>query len=247
MLKVDGYELAAHIASEVDAPANSRQGLVLCHGFPAQRSLSIAFGETYPELADRLASDTGWSVLTFDFRGTGSSEGDFSLSGWLADLHGAIELLRTQPEVNGVWLAGFGTGGSLAIVAAAEDSEVYGVAAFGSPAHFDDWAADPERCLERARESGAVKTKDFPSDFKAWARDFSEIRAEDVVGKIPPRPVMLIHGSSDEVVMPEEVRLLADLTDAEAEVRIISGGAHDLRHDPRAIALLSGWMDRHRG
>ena len=40
-------------------------------------------GQTYPELAERLAADTGWVVLAFNFRGTGASEGNFSLAGWL--------------------------------------------------------------------------------------------------------------------------------------------------------------------
>ena len=56
-------------------------GLVLCHGFPAGPGGAATSGQTYPQLADRLSADTGWAVLTFNFRGTGASEGDFSLAG----------------------------------------------------------------------------------------------------------------------------------------------------------------------
>ena len=31
-----------------------------------------------------------------------------------------------------------------------------------------------------------------------------------------------------------------------ADLRIVPGGAHHLRHDPRAIAVLLGWLDRQR-
>ena len=31
-----------------------------------------------------------------------------------------------------------------------------------------------------------------------------------------------------------------------ADIRIIEGGAHQLRHDPRAVAVLLGWLDRQR-
>jgi putative redox protein len=31
-----------------------------------------------------------------------------------------------------------------------------------------------------------------------------------------------------------------------AELRIVPGAAHDLRHDPRAVAVLLGWLDRQR-
>ncbi len=62
----------------------------------------------------------------------------------------------------GVWVAGFGTGGSLAIVAGAEDAGVRGVAALGAPADFDDWASHPRRLLEHSREVGLIRSKGFP-------------------------------------------------------------------------------------
>jgi putative redox protein len=31
-----------------------------------------------------------------------------------------------------------------------------------------------------------------------------------------------------------------------AELRLLSGAGHRLRHDPRAIAILLGWLDRQR-
>ena len=32
-----------------------------------------------------MARDAGWAALTFTFRGTGTSEGDFSIDGWRAE------------------------------------------------------------------------------------------------------------------------------------------------------------------
>jgi putative redox protein len=31
-----------------------------------------------------------------------------------------------------------------------------------------------------------------------------------------------------------------------ADLRMIAGAGHHLRHDPRAIAILLGWLDRQR-
>ena len=56
---------------------------MLCHGFPAGPGGARTSGQTYPEFAERLAAETGWTVLTFNFRGTGESGGEFSLAGWL--------------------------------------------------------------------------------------------------------------------------------------------------------------------
>jgi hypothetical protein len=37
---------------------------------------------------------------------------------------------------------------------------------------------------------------------------------------------------------------LADAADGEVELRILAAAGHRLRHDPRAIAVLLGWLDR---
>jgi hypothetical protein len=37
--------------------------------------------------------------------------------------------------------------------------------------------------------------------------------------------------------------VLAD-AHGDAELRIISGAGHELRHDPRAVAVLLGWLAR---
>ncbi|HET9771366.1 MAG TPA: CocE/NonD family hydrolase, partial [Acidimicrobiia bacterium] len=80
----DGLRLASHLSRP---PGFARvPGLVMCHGFPTGPRGGDSSASTYPELAERLARETGWAVLTFNFRGTGASEGDFSIDGWLSDL-----------------------------------------------------------------------------------------------------------------------------------------------------------------
>lgn len=225
------------------APAVRRRGLVLAHGFPTGPRWAETSGRTYPDFADRLAADTGWTVLVFNFRGTGGSDGDFSMSGWLDDLHAAIAYLRGQEGIDGVWLAGFRTGGALAVCAAADDPLVRGVATFGAPADFDDWAADPRRFLQTTRDLGVIRTPGYPDDVSAWAQELKEIRAIGCADRIAPRPLMIVHGSIDDVVPLSDARALADASDA-SELRIISGAGHRLRHDPRAVAVLLGWLDR---
>jgi putative redox protein len=89
-----------------------------------------------------------------------------------------------------------------------------------------------------------IRDKDFPADLDAWARELREVRPLSLIGKVPPRPVLLIHGANDEVVPILDARALADAADGEVELRVLAGAGHRLRHDPRAIALLIGWLDR---
>jgi hypothetical protein len=40
---------------------------------------------------------------------------------------------------------------------------------------------------------------------------------------------------------------LADAAEGYAELRVVAMAGSRLRHDPRAIALLLGWLQRHEG
>ena len=219
---------------------------MLCHGFPSDPPLPDTPNRGYQQLADRLAADTGWVVLTFSFRGTSESTGNFSLGGWLADLKVATDTLLMTPGVDGVWLCGFAAGGALALCAAGEDPRVRGVAAFSAQADFADRASDARRFVAQARSVGVISDPSFPPDLDAWARELREIKPLNLVAKIPPRPVLLVHGANDEVVSVLDARALADAAFAQVELRVLPGAGHRLRNDPRAIALLIVWLDRQR-
>jgi putative redox protein len=109
-----------------------------------------------------------------------------------------------------VWLAGFGTGGALALCAAAADPEVRGVATLGAPADFDDWASHPKRLLEHAREVGIIKDPSFPPDVEAWTRELRDLRAVACAPRVAPRPLLVIHGSDDDLVPVFDARVLVD-------------------------------------
>ena len=241
----DDVTLSAYLARPAPSAAGrNRHGLVLCHGFPAEFNDATMTSRGYNELADRLAADTGWVVLTFSFRGIAQSSGNFSLGGWLTDLKAAVETLIGTRSVDGVWLCGFAAGGGLALCAAGEDQRVKGVATFAAPADFGERAADARRFVAQARAVGVIRDPNFPTDLESWARELREIRPLSLIGKIPPRPILLVHGANDEVVPVIDSRALADAARGEVELRVLPGAAHRLRHDPRAIAILIGWLDR---
>ena len=244
----DGPALEGYLARPPHGSADrgAPHGLILCHGFPAEPQGAAAAAESYPELADRLAAEAGWAVLVFRFRGAAGSEGDFSLGGWLTDVRRAVEHMLAVGGVDGVWLAGFSTGGTLALCAAGEDERVRGVAAFAAPAEFSEWGDDPAGFLEHARAVGVVRTPGFPESFEDWSRELREIRPVGLISKVPPRPVLLVHGTEDDTVPVMDARALADAADGQVDLRVITGAGHRLRHDPRAVAVLLGWLESQR-
>jgi putative redox protein len=217
---------------------------VLCHGYPTTASAERA-ADTLPELAERIATEMGWAALAFAFRGCGASGGQFSIAGWLEDVLAAVGYVADAADPSGIWVVGFGTGGALAICGGARDERVRGVAAVGTPGDFDDWESHPRRLLEHCRDVGLITDPAYPPSLDAWARELRSIRGVACVRGLAPRPLLVIHGSEDEVVPSFDARVLAD-AHGSAELRFINGAGHALRHDPRAVAVLLGWLDRQR-
>lgn len=236
--------LAAHWAR----PSGGRRvpGIVLSHGFPQPPRGRIASGLTFPGLADRIAEEVGWQVLTFNFRGTGGSDGDFSISGWMDDLRCAIDEVASRPEVTEVWLIGAGLGGSLSICCAAEDERVRGVATLAAHSNLNDWLRDPARFLAHARRMGVFRSPDAPSDAANWTREMKEFAPLASAAKLAGRPFLVLHGSDDTLVAPTDAIELAE-AHGSADIRFVFHAGHRLRHDPRAVATLLGWLDRQGG
>lgn len=241
-----GNLLAAHLVRPpMRADVTNVPAVILAHGYPSDVNAAAVAASALPELADRIATEMGWIAMALAFRGCGESEGSFSLRGWLDDLVAAVDHLSANEPISGVWLAGFGTGGALSICAAATRGEVRGVAALGAPADFDDWASHPRRLLEHARDVGMIKEATFPTNVDEWSRELRDHRAVECAPRLRPRPLLIVHGSDDDLVPVFDARVLVD-AHGDAELRIVSGAGHRLRHDPRAVAVLLGWLDRQR-
>lgn len=239
-------DIAGHLARPPAAPGTLVPGVVICHGFPTVRHGAALAARSFPELADRIATEMGWAVLVFTLRGCGASGGDFSLQGWLDDLLAATRWTLALDQVRDVYVAGFGTGGALSICAAAHEERIRGVAALGAPADFDDWASQPRRLVQHSRDVGIIRAASgFPPSLDAWAREFKDLRAVACAPEVAGRPLLLVHGSDDDLVPVFDARVLAD-AHGQGDLRIIEGAGHELRHDPRAVAVLLGWLDRQR-
>lgn len=241
------FTLASHYkeppgsgAREPDLP-----GLVLCHGFPIGPIDARRSAGTFPQLIDRVAIEVGIPALTFTFRGCGASEGDFSLQGWIDDLRAAIDHLISMSGVSRVVLVGTNTGGSIAICVGANDPRVAAAGLLSPRADFDDWADHPRRFLDHARDIGAVRTPGFPSSMDDWSRAFRRFRPTAAARRFAPRPLLVMHGEDDESVPTSDARQLAQ-AHGSAELSLLAGAGHRLRHDPRAVAILLGWLDRVR-
>lgn len=239
-----GVELEGEMVRSSTADRRRSVSVVFLHGFPSADVWADKIGADMGELCRRIfAEDQIWNALTIRFRGCGESTGEFSLARWVDDASAAIRFLKSETKPDGLWVCGFGTGGAVGLVAAADDPDVTGVAVAGSPADFDDWAAAPDRLLRHAREVGVINNSSFPPNLDRWRAELGEVQAVEAAERLNPRPLLVLHGSEDEAVPHFDARLVADAHGG-ADLRFIHGGGHQLRHDPRAIAVLLGWLNR---
>ncbi|MCH1488870.1 MAG: lysophospholipase [Ilumatobacteraceae bacterium] len=236
--------LACHLTLPSNVDDNT-PGLILCHGFPIGPLDARRSAGTFPELIDRLAHEVDYVAMAFTFRGCGASTGDFSLQGWMDDLRNAVDHMVRTTGVRRVVLIGTNTGGSLVICEAADDPRVRAAALLSPRADFDDWAEHPRRFLEHARQIGAIRTPGFPSSLDEWSRAFRRFRPSVAARRFAPRPLLVLHGDEDPSVPVSDARQLAQ-SHGNAELNVLAGAGHRLRHDPRAVAILSGWLDRVR-
>ena len=241
----DGNKL--HAYRVLGESATTRYGVLVNNGFPsgAKAPYSAKRGHLEPDLCDRIAADCGCAVLSFDYRGLGPSEGDFSLAGWIRDIRRALDVMTEDLGCAGVYLVGYRTGGALSMTVAATDDRVKGLITMGAQADLRDWASDPRKFLALNRELGMIRSPDFPADSHAWADEIKSVHPLEDAKHLANKDVLVMHGGSDDTVLSEHASAYVDAIGPTAELRVISGAGHFMRYDPRAIAIMLGWLERH--
>jgi len=242
-LKSANSTLDLRIATSSARP-NTGHVLVLVHGLPRALGMGRQAAGLLPELAEHLANESGWVVATGTFSGVGGSTGTFSASQWLADLRVIFD--RADEDDRRISLAGFGFGGSLALALAARDERVRGVATFAAPAHLDYWCSSADEFHRSVQVAGVVGNKIDLLAPEALRDDVLAIDPLGSIALIPPRRLLIGHGADDLEVPVSDARDLLASAEGRAELRIIQGAGHQLRADPRMVATLLGWLDRHR-
>jgi uncharacterized protein len=219
---------------------------VLCHGIP---SGIPATGEPgYEVLARRLVAE-GSAACLFNFRGTGLSQGDFSLGGWTADLEALLEEAQAARGAFGrcdprrIALMGFSGGGAVSIICAARSPGLAGVAALSSPADFSRLVTREGMgdFIAHARAIGIIRDPAFPPSQEAYYREMISCNPIEFVGRVAPTPLLIVHGEADDTVPVEEAHRLYEAASEPRELRIIKSGGHKLRLNPEAMDEAVGW------
>lgn len=231
---VDGLRLTGGVATTEEPKAS----VILCHGMPSGNPDEP--GDLgYPGLAATIA-EAGFRVWWFNFRGARDSQGEFTLGGWINDLHAVVN------EVSGdglpIFVVGSSAGGAVALNVAAESTSVAGIATLAAPAV---WRRGPnhfsETLLDHARRVGVVK-RGSPRDEDSWWAEFETNRPEWAAALMAGRPLLVVHGTADDVVSPDHAKRIFDGATEPKALVLLDGAGHQLRREDRAVEALLSWL-----
>ncbi|HXZ04455.1 MAG TPA: alpha/beta hydrolase [Ktedonobacteraceae bacterium] len=175
----------------------------------------------------------GFAILVFDFRGHGQSAPAPLSMGYYEqrDVLGAVDYLRTgplpypelgRPRAIGGW--GISMGGATMLLAAAQEPAIKGVVADSAYAAFVP-------LLERnALMPGPIIPGVLLAMQMLYGINFDAVRPVDRVASIAPRPLFFIEGTSDELVPPWNLNLLAaaarSAPDSHVQTWLVPGANH---------------------
>ena len=192
-----------------------------------------------------------YNVLLLDHRGHGESDGRRTTIGYeeRLDVHGAVDLLLER-GLGPVGIFGLSMGGATAILAAAEDPRIAAVVA-DSPYGRLRWAVQQSANL-RGYPAFLSPSIAFLGVLATSLHLRYRMRAFDPVGvveKIAPRPLLLMHGTEDDVVPVGSAHALFARAGEPKELWLIEGLKHckalEEAYEPfttRVVAFFDRWL-----
>jgi uncharacterized protein len=174
----------------------SRATVIVSHGYGGAQD------EVLPIV--RTLARAGLSVFTYDLRGCGATGGRVTFGAYeQRDLVSIVDYLASRADVDAerIGALGFSMAAAATIMAAAGDPRIKVVvddSGWCDVYHwlrpsFRTWAGNPRHQFSPL----SLKLVEFRTGIKLRA-----LRPVDVVGRLQPRPLLVIHGADDDVVPP---------------------------------------------
>lgn len=181
--------------------AQSRGVVVGCHGHGGRKDDMLGIGTSIWR--------AGYSVLLFDFRGRGESDPwpQTLVSREVDDLHAAVAFAHARAPAARLGVIGFSMGAAVALLAAAAEPRVAAVVADSAFTSGREVVVHNIRGFMRLPPEVLVMAADEVVQWRHGYR-FSQARPIDAVGRIAPRPLLIIHGAGDTLVPVEHAHQL---------------------------------------
>lgn len=196
-----------HLPAEKPVPA-----LILLHGYPGGKGDPLGLGEKLSAL--------GVHVLVFNYRGSWSSEGEFSFENSMQDIGSALKFLKLKEnaehfniDTSNIVVGGYSFGGAMALTAAIYNNEIRRIisiagadeSVFGRKLVSDENFATMFTEMLKASEypNGPIKG-DIESYVKFWVANLDTYDQVKNAERLTDRDILLFGGIDDHNVLLEE-------------------------------------------
>ncbi len=191
----------------------------------------------------------GYNVLAFEYYGHGTVVGKSVTLGYreMNDFLGAVAYAKQRAPQTRLGAVGYSMGASIAIMATARTPEIEAlVADSGFATHRSAIAYTVLRTIHLP-----FAPFDWLTDLLLWLRagyHFNQVEPLRDIGRIAPRPVLIIHGLKDSLVDPKDAKLLYAAANEPKELWLEPNADHcGIYFEDRAayVKRVIGFLDRY--
>lgn len=240
---VRGQQLSARLEHPEGPPTAAA---IFAHCFTCSKDLHAA------RRISRALADRGIAVLSFDFTGLGSSDGDFAATTFSSDVEDLVAAARhlEQTVRPATLLIGHSLGGAAVLTAADRLDDVRAVATIGAPASVAHVAGLFTEALPTIAAQGEATVTLGGRDFtigKDLVDDLAGQRLTDTVGRLDAA-LLFLHAPLDDTVGIDNARVLFDAARHPKSFVALAGSDHllsDRADADYAAEVIAAWAVRY--
>lgn len=206
-------------------PGSDRALVVLVSGYGDTEDLMLPYAE--------FLHRAGFDTLIYNARARGNSGGEYVTLGSLEqfDLQSVVQYAAGRPDVDPhrIGALGVSMGGATVILTAAHDPAIRAIV---DDCGFSDANSVIATSFERFIHLPAVPFAPLTIWIASWRAglDVNSVRPVDVISKISPRPVLIIHGLDDQAVPVSNSERNFKAARQPKELWLVPGAKHGSAH-----------------
>jgi len=159
-------------------------------------------------------------------------------------------LMASKPYVDKdrIFLVGHSMGAWASIVTTAQDERVKGAVAIAGGVTATEASDRTNAHLTNLIEQKFLKGVTVKELLRDWKTMGTELAAQDWVGAIAPRPLLVVGGQLDATVPPERVKAVFAKAKEPKKLVMVEGADHVFtRKRKELVQIVIDWLDENKG
>ena len=177
-------------------------------------------------------------LFVFDYRGYGKSQGEPSPKGTVEDGKAALRYIQSHKRESPLVIFGQSLGGAIALRVAGELRDEIPYKAVVVDSTFHSYKEAARKVLNNSWIT-------WPFQWLSYLVLSDKYGPEDYIGRISPRPLLVVHGTNDKTVAYSLGQRVFELANPPKEFWEIKGGVHTdfmMRENRKYQKLLADWI-----